>query len=310
MTEVYLITGFLGAGKTCFVKNMVKALPHEIMDIIVNEFGREGIDGALLHKTGLQVKEIVNGSIFCTCRLDQFEEALASSLSRKPEAILVEASGLSDPMNIRRVLDSVDGSGKLHYAGAWCLVDALNFPKVYQTAVAVKKQLAVSDVFIVNKTDLASEAVLQKTLGILKEARPECPVYTTSFGQVQPRWILPVEIPEAERGGRGIYQMDITNKSYLLEIKDSFTKQEFEAFLDRFIRDTYRVKGFVRLEGRLYLADCTSDRRQLLPWEMLPGEKEPEGINRVVILGGSGLPTAGSVKKACLGFEDKIISFQ
>ena len=186
MTEVYLITGFLGAGKTCFVKNMVKALPHETMDIIVNEFGREGIDGALLHKTGLQVKEIVNGSIFCTCRLDQFEEALASSLSRKPEAILVEASGLSDPMNIRRVLDSVDGSGKLHYAGAWCLVDALNFPKVYQTAVAVKKQLAVSDVFIVNKTDLASEAVLQKTLGILKEARPECPVYTTSFGQVQP----------------------------------------------------------------------------------------------------------------------------
>ena len=83
MTEVYLITGFLGAGKTCFVKNMVKALPHETMDIIVNEFGREGIDGALLHKTGLQVKEIVNGSIFCTCRLDQFEEALASSLSRK-----------------------------------------------------------------------------------------------------------------------------------------------------------------------------------------------------------------------------------
>ena len=104
--------------------------------------------------------------------------------------------------------------------------------------------------------------------------------------------------------------MDITNKSYLLEIKDGFAKQEFEAFLDRFIRDTYRVKGFVRLEGRLYLADCTSDRRQLLPWEMLPGEKEPEGINRVVILGGSGLPTAGSVKKACSGLEDKIISFQ
>lgn len=310
MTEVYLITGFLGAGKTCFVKNMVKALPHETMDIIVNEFGREGIDGALLHKTGLQVKEIVNGSIFCTCRLDQFEEALASSLSRKPEAILVEASGLSDPMNIRRVLDSVDGSGKLHYAGAWCLVDALNFPKVYQTAVAVKKQLAVSDVFIVNKTDLASEAVLRKTLDLLKEVRPESPVYTTTYGQVQRQWLLPVEIPEAERGGRGIYQMDITNKSYLLEIKDGFTKQEFEDFLDRFIKDTYRVKGFVRLEGRLYLADCTSAGRQLLPWEMLSGEKEPEGINRVVILGGSGIPTAGSVKRACQGFEDKIKSFE
>lgn len=191
----------------------------------------------------------------------------------KPEAILVEASGLSDPMNIRRVLDSVDGSGKLPYAGAWCLVDALNFPKVYQTAVAVKKQLAVSDVFIVNKTDLASEAVLQKTLGILKEARPECRFIQPPSGRCSPGGSFRWKYRKPERGGRGIYQMDITNKSYLLEIKDSFTKQEFEAFLDRFIRDTYRVKGFVRLEGRLYLADCTSDRRQLLPWEMLPGGK-------------------------------------
>ena len=56
MTEVYLITGFLGAGKTCFVKNMVKELPFETIDIIVNEFGREGIDGTLLQKTGLQVR--------------------------------------------------------------------------------------------------------------------------------------------------------------------------------------------------------------------------------------------------------------
>ena len=99
-------------------------------------------------------------------------------------------------------------------------------------------------------------------------------------------------------------------KSYLLEIKDGFAKQEFEAFLDRFIRDTYRVKGFVRLEGRLYLADCTSDREAAASWEMLPGEKEPEGINRVVILGEAGFPQPEASKKACSGLEDKIISFQ
>lgn len=309
MTEVYLITGFLGAGKTCFVKNMVKELPFETIDIIVNEFGREGIDGTLLQKTGLQVKEIVNGSIFCTCRLDQFEEALASSLSRNPQAVLVEASGLSDPMNIKRVLDSVDDTGALHYAGAWCLVDAVNFPKVYHTAVAVKKQLAVSDVFIVNKTDLASGAALTNTLDILQEARPGCRIHTTVFGRVEESWLLPVEVPEAQAGGRGIYQMDITNKSYLLEIKDGFGKQEFEDFLDRFLKDTYRVKGFVRLEGKLYLADCTPGNRQLYAWDPLPGEPEPASVNRIVILGGSGLATAGSVKKACLDVPDKIGAF-
>ena len=64
--DMFLITGFLGAGKTTFIKNMIKHLSGERIYLIINEFGREGIDGTLLAELGAAIDEIDNGSIFCT----------------------------------------------------------------------------------------------------------------------------------------------------------------------------------------------------------------------------------------------------
>ena len=67
MSRLYLITGFLGAGKTTFLKQFMKQFSSERMHIIVNEFGKEGIDGELLSELGIALDEINNGSIFCSC---------------------------------------------------------------------------------------------------------------------------------------------------------------------------------------------------------------------------------------------------
>ena len=88
MVKLYLITGFLGAGKTTLLKNLIKQLSGVRLKIIVNEFGREGIDGALLRETGAEVEEINSGSIFCSCRLDKFEEMLKKVIAQSPELIL------------------------------------------------------------------------------------------------------------------------------------------------------------------------------------------------------------------------------
>ena len=65
--------------------------------MIVNEYGKEGIDGQLLKEVGSVLDEINNGSIFCSCRLDKFEEVLGKALKSQPDVILIEASGLSNP---------------------------------------------------------------------------------------------------------------------------------------------------------------------------------------------------------------------
>ena len=96
MSRLYLITGFLGAGKTTFLKQFMKQFSSERMHIIVNEFGKE---------LGIALDEINNGSIFCSCRLDKFENVLQQVLQEKPDVIIVEASGLSDPTNVKKILN-------------------------------------------------------------------------------------------------------------------------------------------------------------------------------------------------------------
>ena len=71
MTELYLITGFLGAGKSTFLKNFMHLFDGRKMQLIINEFGKEGVDGALLTALGIGLEEITGGSVFCSCRLDR-----------------------------------------------------------------------------------------------------------------------------------------------------------------------------------------------------------------------------------------------
>ena len=109
MSKLYLITGFLGAGKTTFLKNFINELSDYRLHLIINEFGKEGVDGELLRELGTALDEINNGSIFCSCRLDKFEEVLEKALSEKPDIIIVEASGLSEDEVRQIIADNTKG---------------------------------------------------------------------------------------------------------------------------------------------------------------------------------------------------------
>jgi G3E family GTPase len=76
LIDIYLVTGFLGAGKTTLMQNLLKVFENDKVALIVNEFGQEGVDGAVLEKEGMVIEQIVDGSIFCVCRSDKFIDAL------------------------------------------------------------------------------------------------------------------------------------------------------------------------------------------------------------------------------------------
>jgi len=86
MTKLYLITGFLGAGKTTFLQKFVKLFPDKRIALIINEFGKSGVDGTLLQSLDIAMTEIDNGSIFCSCRVEQFEGAVISILEKNKPA--------------------------------------------------------------------------------------------------------------------------------------------------------------------------------------------------------------------------------
>ena len=91
MTKLYLITGFLGAGKTTFLHQFVRLFPDRRTAIVVNEFGKQGVDGTLLEDLDIKMEEINNGSIFCACKIEQFEDALLRLQKENFDVIFVEA---------------------------------------------------------------------------------------------------------------------------------------------------------------------------------------------------------------------------
>lgn len=304
MSKLYLVTGFLGAGKTTFLKKFIGSFEGQRLHVIVNEYGKEGIDGKLLSEVGTVLNEINNGSIFCSCRLDKFEEVLQKALESQPDVILIEASGLSNPTNVRKIMAQEDKFPGLEYMGSICLLDAKRFHKVYETATVVKKQISISDIILINKTDLVSEEELKNVYQILRAHRPDIPVFETTYGQIKEEWIAQMKKPPLSTEVPEIQTKDITLRSYILEISEEFTAYELEKFVEMFLADTYRVKGFVKLQGKTYLLDCVGSLFQMKEYA-----KETSSLNSIVILAGNGLPAAKSVKEAMKWYPGKVLKF-
>lgn len=305
MSKLYLITGFLGAGKTTFLKKFVLHFRDHRMHIIVNEFGKEGIDGQLLESIGTTLDEINNGSIFCSCRLDMFENVLEKALMSAPDIIIVEASGLSNPTNIKKILAQPGRFDNIQYMGSICLIDAKQFPKVYDTATVVKKQLSVSDIVLINKTDLVDGDSIQRIEQTVRSHRPNIPIYQTTFGNIDASWIDNLKAPELLSEEQIQQNKDITLRSYLITIKDSFTLYNLQKFIEMFLEYTYRVKGFVRLNDGIYYIDCVGNMFHAEPYT----GKDPRGINQLVVLSGNGLPARKAIREALKWYPDDIEEF-
>lgn len=288
-----MITGFLGAGKTTFLKNLIRHFSGQRLHLIINEFGREGVDGALLSEMGAVLDEICNGSIFCSCRLDKFEQVLERTLKEKPDVILVEASGLSNPMNVKNIMNQPDKFEEVEYMGSICLVDAKQFLKVYETAVVVKKQLSVSDLILINKADLAGHEQIEQIRDIIKRHHPDAVIQTTTFGQMKSGWLTEMGQKHCLSEQAIFQSADITLKKYLVCLKPPIEPEKLQKFVQMFLEDTYRVKGFVETTEGCYLVNCVGST-----YGMEPFTGNVEHINELVVLSGNGLPAGKAIKQA------------
>lgn len=298
MTKLYLITGFLGSGKTTFLQKFTGLFPDRKIALVINEFGSEGVDGVLLQDLKLELTEINNGSIFCACKLEQFEDAICRIIGGSfPELIFVESSGLSDPTSVRGIFQS-GAFPELEYAGAICLVDASRFQKVYQTARVCRMQLAVSDLVLINKTDLAAQEQIDSIAAIALAQKPSRPVHKTSFGEFDIRWLDELEQPKADSSPIEGHIRDINLQKLTLTVS-GFDKKSLMSFLQMFAEDTYRIKGFVELDGEICVVDCVGPLVEVQPFA-----GEPPELGKLVVLFGHGLPARKGIREAISWFPD------
>ncbi len=287
---LYLITGFLGAGKTTLMKNLIPLFCGCRMRVIVNEFGKQGVDGSLLAPLGAALEEIADGSLFCSCRIEEFEAALLKAVQDGVERVLVEASGLSDPGNIERIL-SRPCYAAIEYYGAICVIDAPRFEKILATVPVARKQLAVSRLVLVNKADQADEVRLRAIQEQVARIAPLAAAHATSYGRIDPAW-LEEGAPAAAQGPR-FQTKDVGLQKRFIRFAALPAAQLF-AFVRMLAPNTHRLKGYVACEEGLHFVDAVGDDVQitLCPAGASPAE---EGL---CALAGPNLPLQSALAAA------------
>lgn len=245
MTDIYLITGFLGAGKTTLMKKLLKVFNCSKTAVIVNEFGQEGVDGAILEKDGMVVGEIVDGSIFCVCRSDKFIETVLKTEKLDVDYLIVESSGLADPFGMQEVMGVIHklSPGKFHYSGSICVVDVKNFSKINGLAPAVGQQVRCADLLLINKIDVSTPDEVQKVEDTLRGLNTFAPIIKTSFAH----------IPDAEQihtlqwrqpDMKGVLLKKTIGISKFTLKFDSVPINQLADWLKEWSGKAYRVKGF------------------------------------------------------------------
>jgi G3E family GTPase len=249
-TKLYVLTGFLGSGKTTVLLKLLEILKGHRIGIIQNEFGKLGIDGTILRNDEIQMVEINRGSIFCSCLKLNFVQALAEMAAQDFEYLFVESSGWGDPSNVQEILEAAKiVSGKEYdFRGVICFVDAVNFLEQVKEEETAFRQLKHCHLAVITKTDLVGEKQIEKVEEKIREINPVCEMKTSANGQIDDSFLkkdlLIYEWAECEETTNSV---ETKPKSIFMEYDGQIDRQKLNEFLTVIAPDVHRVKGFCNL---------------------------------------------------------------
>lgn len=186
-----LITGYLGAGKTTAILDLLaQRPPHERWAILVNEFGTVGIDGAVLSgDKAVTVREVAGGCICCTANTP-LRVALTQLIRQaRPQRLLIEPTGLGHPAGIIDALRDPYLAPVIDLQAVICLVDPRMLDQEPLNPLFLD-QIQLADLLVANKTDLADAQTLARFQAYSQALYPpKRLVAETRFGRLDPAWL-------------------------------------------------------------------------------------------------------------------------
>ena len=192
MTEVDIVSGFLGAGKTTFMKKLVaEAFSDEKVVIVENEFGEIGIDSGFLKDTGIQVSEINGGCVCCTLVGDFTTNLHEVIKTLHPDRILVEPSGVAKLSDIEVAVLDVGKTEEIHIGALVTIVNALKAKKQMKAfGEFFKDQIEHATAVVLSRTQKMDEAKLEDTVKEIKALNPKAVVITTPWDDLNGKQIM------------------------------------------------------------------------------------------------------------------------
>ena len=264
----FLLTGSLGSGKTTLLNHILSHLEEQKFGVVVNEFGRIDVDGKLVETSVSPQLNLANGCIFCTIRKDM-EESVLRLLRENPglQGLIIEASGLADPQPIANTFLLSEALRPLvRMDSVIAVVDIEAFPRLRgKNAYLARRQVASSDLALLNKTDLATNEQIEKVESSLRNWVPGLRLVRCREGNVPLKLLLgkarfsedqlakgtPLEVHTHQPGDVCHHHTEeqFVIDSWTFEALGRFRARALASILKSLPERVYRAKGLVLLQG-------------------------------------------------------------
>jgi cobalamin biosynthesis protein CobW len=287
---VTIVTGFLGAGKTTLIQNLIRTANGRRLALVINEFGEVGVDGEILKGCAIEgcpeenIVELANGCICCTVA-DDFLPTIEALLDRPepPEHIVIETSGLALPKPLVKAFAWPEVRARVTVDGVIAVVDgpAVAAGRFAENPDAVERQraadqaldhesplaevfedqIACADLVVLNKTDLMDAATRTKAeAAIAAELGRAVKILPASFGRIEARTLLGIEAAAEDDLAARPSHHELEGEDHDHDDFESFalrlpvlrSPEELLARLAPVIErhDILRVKGFLAVAGK------------------------------------------------------------
>ncbi len=194
MTKIDIISGFLGAGKTTFIKKMLEdVFKGEKIVLIENEFGEVGIDGGFLKDSGIEITEMNSGCICCSL-VGDFGKNLREVIERfHPDRILIEPSGVGKLSDVMKSVKDVEEEQDVKLNGRITVVNTLKATKQMKAfGEFFNNQIEYATVVVLSRTQNAKPEQTEVVVKAVQEKNPEAAIITTPWDEIDGKQIYKV----------------------------------------------------------------------------------------------------------------------
>ena len=244
---ITVLTGYLGAGKTTLINHVLNNQEGYKVAVIVNDIGEVNIDAELIQKGGIVKEEdsnlvpLSNGCICCTLKVDLMKQIGELVRTGKFDYILIEASGICEPLPIAQTITVLEEQTKAHNMPITCrldnvvtVVDAARL--VYEFGAGenlVKEDIEDEDIenlliqqiefcstIVINKVDDVSDEELKKVRAVVKTLQPVAKIIETNYAKVEVKEIIDTNNFD--------YEKTITSAGWYKELANEDNEHEEE----------------------------------------------------------------------------------